>query len=61
MRACEQEAARRHIERLYLCTDTAAELYQSLGWTREGDGLYENEALEIYERDIRGAYPAFFG
>ena len=60
VRACEIEAARRHVERLYLCTDSAAALYQSLGWTREGEGHYQNDALEIYERDIRAAYPAFF-
>jgi GNAT superfamily N-acetyltransferase len=60
VRACEAEAARRHIETLYLCTDSAAGLYRGLGWRYHGAGEHQGHPLEIYSRDLRAAHPSFF-
>lgn len=61
VRACEAEAARRHVETLYLATEDAGALYRKLGWDLLSRDLQDGEPLEIYCRDIRSCYPRCFG
>ena len=53
--ACESEALRMGIARVYLYSSTARPLYERLRWERLADDFYEGESITIMAKDLNSA------